>query len=692
MSIVLKNITLRNFLSIGAVTQAVNFDSKELTLILGENLDLGGDGARNGTGKTTLIQGLTYVLYGNPINQIRKDNLINRTNGKGMMVTLEYSSGGIEYKIERGRRPNILKFYINGEEQKDDTADSAQGENKDTQREVERTLGMTADMFKHIVALNTYSAPFLSLPGGDQRKIIEQLLGITLLSEKADLIKEKIRINKDSIQQEEFRVKATEDANKRVQEQIDSLKRRQVLWQKQHDEALNKLVADYDELSKIDIESELRSHKDLVVYNDLKRKQEQYDAILARQIAWKQKRDSDISTFQKQYDTLSHIDITSELQSHYDLKVYHAAQLELENINKTIKSLEASLKKDQAIVTKIQEEIKTLEENKCYACGQDFHDENHTAVINNKRDLLIVSEGELAQTQNDLEKNKNSIYVLGEKPITHYRTEAEAIKHSSEIERIQQQIEAKKNEEDPYADQLTENNIVLPSMPITIYDTEAEAVEHKTIVANLENSIALKVAETDPYGEQIHDMEKKALQEISFDKINELSKYGEHLKFLQDLLTSKDSFVRKKIIDQNLSYLNSRLTNYLDKIGLPHTVVFKNDLSVEITELGRELDFDNLSRGERNRLILGLSFAFRDVWENLYYPINTIFIDELIDSGMDTVGVENSMAILKDMSRRRNKSIWLVSHREELAGRVPQVLKVVKENGFTSYSTTTDID
>jgi DNA repair exonuclease SbcCD ATPase subunit len=692
MSIVLKNITLRNFLSIGAVTQAVNFDSKELTLILGENLDLGGDGARNGTGKTTLIQGLTYVLFGNPINQIRKDNLINRTNGKGMMVTLEYSSGGVEYKIERGRRPNILKFYINGEEQKDDAADSAQGENKDTQREIERTLGMTADMFKHIVALNTYSAPFLSLPSGDQRKIIEQLLGITLLSEKADLIKEKIRINKDSIQQEEFKVKAIEEANKRVQEQIDSLKRRQVLWQKQHDEALNKLVVDYDELSKIDIEAELQSHKDFVIYNDLKRKQEQYDAILARQIAWKQKRDSDVSTFQQQHDTLSHIDITSELQAHYDLKIYEASKVELEGLNKTIKALEASLTKDQALVTKLQEEIKTLEENTCYACGQDFHDENHASVISNKRDLLTISEGDLAQTQNDLEKNKNLIYVLGEKPVTHYKTEAEAIKHSSELERLQQQIEAKKNEDDPYADQLTENNIVLPPMPVTIYDTEAEAVEHKTIVANLEKSIATKVEESDPYGEQITDMEKQALQEISFDKINELTKFGEHLKFLQDLLTSKDSFVRKKIIDQNLSYLNSRLTNYLDKIGLPHTVVFKNDLSVEITELGRELDFDNLSRGERNRLILGLSFAFRDVWENLYCPINTIFIDELIDSGMDTVGVENSMAILKDMSRRRNKSIWLVSHREELAGRVPQVLKVVKENGFTSYNTTTDIE
>lgn len=690
MSLTLKNITLRNFLSIGAVTQAVNFDSKELTLILGENLDLGGDGARNGTGKTTLIQGLTYALFGSPINQIRKDNLINRTNGKGMMVTLEFNSNGIDYKIERGRRPNILKFYVNSNLQ--ETTDDAQGENKETQIDIEKSIGMTADMFKHIVALNTYSAPFLSLPGGDQRKIIEQLLGITLLSEKADLIKDKLRINKETIQQEEFKVKAVEEANKRVQEQIDALKRRQNLWQKQHDEALAKLVADYDELSKIDIEKELLAHKDLAVYNEKKKQLEQYQAILARQIAWLQKRDSDIAALQKQYDTLSHINIDDELKAHYDLKIYNAAKLELENLDKTIKALEASLKKDQALVTKLQEEIKTLEDNKCYACGQDFHDENHASVISNKRDLLTISEGDLAQTQKDLEKNKNSIYVLGEKPVTHYATETEAIKHSSELERIQQQIATKNAEEDPYSDQLIGNDIVLPVMPVTIYDNEAEAVEHRTIVTNLEKSIATKAEESDPYSEQIADMEKQALQEINFDRINELTKYGEHLKFLQDLLTSKDSFVRKKIIDQNLSYLNSRLTNYLDKIGLPHTVVFKNDLSVEITELGRELDFDNLSRGERNRLILGLSFAFRDVWENLYYPINTIFIDELIDSGMDAVGVENSMAILKDMSRRRSKSIWLVSHREELAGRVPQVLKVVKENGFTSYNTTTEIE
>ena len=355
----------------------------------------------------------------------------------------------------------------------------------------EHAIGMTPDMFKHIVALNTYSEPFLSMRANDQRNVIEQLLGITLLSEKADLIKEKIRLNKDNIQQEEFRNKAVEEANKRVQEQIDGLRRRQKLWQKQHEEALNKLVVDYDELSKIDIDLELQAHKDLAIYLELRKKQEAYEAILARQVAWKQKRDADIAKLQSQYDTLSHIDINVELQSHYDLKIYEANKIELDGIDKNITILEATLKKDKALVAKLEDEISKLEDNVCYACGQDFHDENHTSVINSKRDLLAKANDELAQTQNSLEKNKNSIFVLGEKPTTHYKTEAEAIKHSSELERIQQQIVSKQNEEDPYADQLIEHSVtIVGSRPVTHYDTEAEAIEHRTVVANLEKTIA----------------------------------------------------------------------------------------------------------------------------------------------------------------------------------------------------------
>ena len=186
-------------------------------------------------------------------------------------------------------------------------------------------------------------------------------------------------------------------------------------------------------------------------------------------------------------------------------------------------------------------------------------------------------------------------------------------------------------------------------------------------------------------------MKTTALAEIDYSMMNELTRLKEHQEFLHKLLTNKDSYIRKRIIDQNLSYLNARLSQYLDRIGLPHTVVFMNDLSVNITELGRELDFDNLSRGERNRLILSMSWAFRDVWESLYQPINLLFIDELVDSGMDASGVENALAILKKMSREAHKSIWLVSHRDELGGRVNNILTVVKENGFTSYNTDVEI-
>ena len=689
--ITLKNITLRNFLSIGQVTQAVDFDKKDLTLILGENLDLGGDGARNGTGKTTLIQGLSYALFGVPINSIRKDNLVNRTNAKGMMVTLEFNVNGIDYKIERGRKPNILKFYINNVEQKDE--DTAQGENKETQVAIEKVIHMSSDMFKHIVALNTYSEPFLALKANEQREIIEQLLGITLLSEKAEVIKTMLKETKDNIQQEEFKVKAIEEANKRVKEQIEATKRRQKLWQQKYDEDLENLAIDYTRLSQIDIDTELQAHKDLVVWNEKKKQQDTYNALLARQTAWKQKQAKDIEDLDKSVFKLSKIDIVAEIDAHRQLATHITRKANLDQRDRELARLTTDIDKEDKLIKKLVAEIETLKEHKCYACGQDFHDDQHNKVLNDKQTHLDEVQAHATTLMDQWNELRTTQIFVPEKPITHYKTEAEAIRHGSDLENIRTKILEKEGEIDPYSAQLKELTIVtLGSQPVTHYDTESQAIEHRSKVTNILKQIDTKAAESNPHTDVINEMENNALQEINFEAINKLTKAGEHQKFLLDLLTSKDSFVRKKIIDQNLSYLNQRLTHYLDKIGLPHNVVFKNDLQVEITELGRELDFDNLSRGERNRLILGLSFAFRDVWENLYSPINTLFIDELIDSGLDTMGVENAIAILKDMSRRRQKSIWLVSHREELAGRVPNVLKVVKENGFTSYSTAVDVE
>ena len=250
--ITVKSVTARNFLSVGNVTQSVNLNRSDLTLILGENLDLGGDdaGARNGTGKSALLNIVSYALYGSALTNIKKDNLINRTNDKNMLVTVEFEKDGVDYRIERGRKPNVLKFYVSGQQQQ--AADESQGDSRETQAAIEKLLSMSHTMFQHIVALNTYTLPFLSLRANEQREIIEQLLGITLLSEKADALKERIRASKDAITQAEADIRAQVDANKRIEEQIAALERRQTLWTNKHKEDLENLQLAYDQLNQID--------------------------------------------------------------------------------------------------------------------------------------------------------------------------------------------------------------------------------------------------------------------------------------------------------------------------------------------------------------------------------------------------------------------------------------------------------
>jgi len=688
-----KTLTVRNFMSVGNATQGIDFDRRDLTLVLGENLDLGGDGSRNGTGKTTIINALSYALYGNALSNIRKDNLVNKTNAKHMLVSLDFSVNSQEYRIERGRKPNVLKFYVNHEAQA--ATDEAQGENRETQEAIERVMGMSHDMFKHVLALNTYTEPFLSLKANDQRAIIEQLLGITLLSERADRIKELNKQTKDAISQEEFRIRAEQEANKRIEEQIESLRRRQTMWQTKYDSDLATLVTQYDELATVNIELELAAHKELAVWSRLKQQRDSRDALVARQTAWQQKHDAEVETANRAYLDKNRINIESELANWAALSDYNQKARDIAELEKLIARCVADEAKELKLIGKLRAEIAELQNHKCYACGQDFHDVNHESVLATKQSALQEASLQALATNTQWIEHTDALLKLGELGVpstTHYKTEAEAIRHSSELNSLKQTLDTKTAETNPFTEQLSElADVVVTPMPATHYDTEAEAIKHSGQVNSLLIQITNKHAETDPYGEQIVDMQTKALQTVSYTALNELTRVQDHQDFLLKLLTSKDSFVRKKIIDQNLSYLNSRLTHYLDRMGLPHTVKFMNDLSVNIEELGRELDFDNLSRGERTRLILSMSWAFRDVWESLYHPINLLFIDELMDNGLDTQGVENGLGLLKKMSRERNKSVWLVSHKDELAGRVENILKVVKENGFTSYNTDVDL-
>ena len=555
----IKDLTVKNFMSVGNQTQAVDFNQQQLTLVLGENLDQGGDdsGSRNGTGKTTIINALSYALYGQALTNIKRNNLINKTNSKGMLVTLHFEKNGVNYRVERGRSPNILKFYVNNTEQ--EMTDESQGDSRKTQEYINELLDMSHDMFKHIVALNTYTEPFLSMRQNDQRAIIEQLLGITILSEKAEALKDQTRNTKELIQEETLKINAIQSSNEKISATIENLQ--------------------------------------------------------GTQRAWLAKKDQDVKKLQSGIDELEHLDIDAELESHEQLSNWTKHNNSISSLKKELSTLEPALLRADKSVEKANKDIADLDDATCYTCGQELHVDKKQEILTKKTKELDDATKYAAEINVKLSAVVNDLHDIGD----------------------------------------------INGKPTTFYETAKEAYAHRQNVESLKQAFAGKEQEIDPYHKQINELNNSAIQQIDWNVVNQLTSFKDHQEFLLKLLTNKDSFIRKKIIDQNLAYLNNRLTYFLDKLGLPHQVVFQNDLTVEITQLGQDLDFDNLSRGERNRLILGLSFSFRDVWESLYQQVNLLFVDELIDSGMDSAGVEASLSVLKKWVENATK-IYTLFH------------------------------
>lgn len=589
----IKNITMKNFMSVGAVTQSIKLDEYGLTLILGDNLDQGSNGSRNGAGKTVILHCLSYALFGTPMTNIKMDNLINKTNKKNMLVSVEFEKNGHNYKIERGRKPNIFRFFVDNSEVNQPDTDEAQGDSRYTQDEINNVLGFSPLLFKHIIGLSTKTTPFLNEKANVQREMIEELLGVTQLSEKAVVLKECIREVKMKIEREEYRIKLVQDNNEKTLKTIDDIKRKSSAWEANHLQKSQRLGDEIEKLMELDINSEIENHK----------KNQQIDII-----------EKDVRDAQRNLNIDQNSFNTMESQ-----------------------------------INKLQSNYNILLEQKCHACGQHLHDDEHTSII---------------------KRVENELQDICEKFITQ-----------------DDSLQKSKERYDYKCTLLSELGYRIS----VFYNTIDEAYEHKTNLDKAMNTLETLVNEKNPYIDQISTLEKNNIQQIDYGEINELISLKDHQEFLLKLLSDKNSFIRRRIIEQNLGYLNHRLEIYLNKLGLPHVVKFLSDLSVEIIKSGQNFDFDNLSTGESTRLILALSLGFRDMFETLNSPINLLFIDELIDNGMDTAGGENALAVLKTTTREQCKNIFLISHKDDFVARVSNVLMVVKESDFTTYQYESDL-
>lgn len=729
----IKSISLRNFFSYGNVTAIVDFSNNGTTIIKGENLDNTSHGTTsNGVGKSTLINALSYALYDKCVNDVSKDDMINNINKKDMLVTVDFEKNNKIYHIERGRKikgkGNFVQILEND---KDVTPDSIGNSNL----LLEKIIGLPHDLFSRIVVFSATNTSFLSLPvksasGPSQTGMVEHLFGLTMLSDKAEVLKEHMKDVQNKIEGEQTRIEFLEKEHKRHIEQMDSAKKRITDWElkrKNEIDKLKELLAKNDDINfdeqvmmfstikditeKIkSIELDIKEINNVIVVNN--KHLSQLKNAEKRVEDWEFDNNNNIKKHTKELEDMSKIDI--EQQREY-LESMQSLTDDIDTCAPVIKELKSAIAISTKKMAEAKKELSHLSDEKCPYCLQDFKNVQEkikecNSVITAESSVVDQSSTELLEIQTTVDelttkkkelenkivvKNIEQIVTIENKKIS-LSSKIEELKNTSnplldsleELKRVEvisdediATLMESNNSNNDELNKLQNEHINLKSA--LLFKNLQDIMDVKNNISSLSDKINDKEKEINPYLDPLEELESVKIDDVDYNKINELTKKLEHQKFLQKLLTKKDSFVRKFLLDKYLPFLNIRLQKYIDDLGLPHKVEFTNDLEAKIIFFNREIGFNNLSHGQQARVNVALSFAFRDVLQKLHTPINVCLLDEVLDVGLDSVGVQSAASMLKKKAKEDNMNLFIISHRDELEMAFDNVLTVQFCDGFS---------
>jgi len=313
-------------------------------------------------------------------------------------------------------------------------------------------------------------------------------------------------------------------------------------------------------------------------------------------------------------------------------------------INTKIRDIESSIKMQKKIVDDINKEIKKL----------------NVDISHLENDNCPFCKQSMPNAKKSLTSKKKDFKKLNEALATESEKYTKLSDESNELNIVLKELQGKRK-----YDNLNEIRQLVN--------------EKDNIIAGIED---LKQSKN-PHVAHLEELKTNGLQEIDESPVEKAQDDYNHADFLLKLLNNKNSFIRKRIIGQVIPFMNARLSHYIDELGLPHVVRFENDLTVTISQFGRELSFGNLSTGERQRVNLGISFSFRDVLANMHTEFSALFLDEILDSGLDEIGVHLTIKVLNDMVKEKDMSVYLISHRQEVVNMVDNTLHVIKEHGFS---------
>jgi DNA repair exonuclease SbcCD ATPase subunit len=200
----------KNFLSAGNVWTEIELDTHKNTLIMGHN----------GSGKSTFLDALTFVLFGKPFRKVNKGNVVNSINNKNCEVQIEFTSSNKRYKVIRGAKPNLFEIYCEGNKVNQDAAA------KDYQEHLEKNiLRMNYKSFTQVVILGSASfVPFMQLSSNDRRAVIEDLLDIQIFTAMSNVVKNRLQINREGLEKNRITLTSKEENKTYIEQTLESLR------------------------------------------------------------------------------------------------------------------------------------------------------------------------------------------------------------------------------------------------------------------------------------------------------------------------------------------------------------------------------------------------------------------------------------------------------------------------------------